>query len=66
VQRPFRLIKQPLEIEVLKLRDIFSNTYKLYEEDGVGRIKLTNNTDKPMDSIKVSFVLKNVMDIQRK
>lgn len=54
--------KAPLEIEVLKLRDIFSNTYKLYEEDGVGQIKLTNNTDKPMDSIKVSFVLKNVMD----
>jgi sugar lactone lactonase YvrE/tetratricopeptide (TPR) repeat protein len=54
--------KAPLEIEVLKLRDIFSNTYKLYEEDGVGRIKLTNNTDKTLDSIKVSFVLKNVMD----
>lgn len=54
--------KAPLEIEVLKLRDVFSNTYKLYEEDGVGRIKLTNNTDKPMDSVKVSFVLKNVMD----
>ena len=54
--------KAPLEIEVLKLRDIFSNTYKLYEDDGVGRIKLTNNTDKPMDNIKVSFVLKNVMD----
>ena len=54
--------KAPLEIEVLKLRDVFSNTYKLYEEDGVGRIKLTNNTDKNMDNIKVSFVLKNVMD----
>ncbi|HUX90241.1 MAG TPA: tetratricopeptide repeat protein [Gallionellaceae bacterium] len=54
--------KAPLEIEVLKLRDIFSNTYKLYEEDGVGRIKLTNNTDKAMNNIKVSFVLKNVMD----
>lgn len=54
--------KAPLEIEVLKLRDIFSNTYKLYEDDGVGRIKLTNNTDKTMENIKVSFVLKNVMD----
>lgn len=54
--------KAPLEIEVLKMRDIFSNTYKLYEEDGVGRIRLTNNTDKIMDNIKVSFVLKNVMD----
>lgn len=54
--------KAPLEIEVLKLRDIFSNTYKLYEEDGVGKIRLTNNTDKTLDNIKVSFVLKNVMD----
>ena len=54
--------KAPLEIEVLKLRDIFSNTYKLYEDDGVGRVKLTNNTDKTMEKIKVSFVLKNVMD----
>ena len=54
--------KAPLEIEVLKLRDIFSNTYKLYEDEGVGRIKLTNNTDKAMENIKVSFVLKNIMD----
>ena len=54
--------KAPLEIEVLKLRDVFSNTYKLYEEDGIGNIRLTNNTDKPLDNVKVSFVLKNVMD----
>lgn len=54
--------RAPLEIEVLKLRDVFSNTYKLYEQDGVGRIKLTNNTDKPIEKIKVAFMLKNVMD----
>jgi tetratricopeptide (TPR) repeat protein len=54
--------KAPLEIDVLKLRDVFSNTYKLYEEDGVGRIKLTNNTDKIIENIKVRFELKNVMD----
>jgi tetratricopeptide (TPR) repeat protein/fibronectin type 3 domain-containing protein len=54
--------KAPLEIEVVALRDIFSNTYKLYEDEGVGSIRLTNNTDKPLDNIKVSFVLKNVMD----
>jgi hypothetical protein len=54
--------KAPLEIEVLSLSNVFSNTYKLYEEDGVGRISLTNNTDKIIESIKVSFVLKNVMD----
>lgn len=54
--------RAPLEIDVIKLRDVFSNTYKLYEQDGVGRIKLTNNTDKPIEKIKVSFMLKNVMD----
>ncbi len=54
--------RAPLEIEVLKLHDVFSNTYKLYEQDGVGRIRLTNNTDKPIEKIKVAFMLKNVMD----
>lgn len=52
----------PLEIEVVNLRDIFSNTYKLYEQDGIGRIKLTNNTNKTIEKIKVSFALNNVMD----
>ncbi|MDO8262664.1 MAG: tetratricopeptide repeat protein [Gallionella sp.] len=52
----------PLEIEVVKLRDIFSNTYKLYEQDGVGRIKLTNYTNKTIENIKVSFLLNNFMD----
>jgi hypothetical protein len=54
--------RPPLEIEVVKLSEIFSNSYKLYERDGIGRIKLTNNTDKAMDKIRVSFVLKNFMD----
>ncbi len=54
--------RPPLDIEVVKLSDVFSNSYKLYERDGIGRIKLTNNTDKAMDKIRVSFVLKNFMD----
>jgi sugar lactone lactonase YvrE len=52
----------PLEIDVLKMRDIFSNTYKLYEQDGVGLIKLTNYTNKTIENIKVSFLLMNFMD----
>ncbi len=52
----------PLEIEVLKLRDVFSNSYKMYEQDGVGRIKLTNNTEQPIEKIKVSFMLNQFMD----
>lgn len=52
----------PLEIEVLKLQNVFSNSYKLYEEDGIGLIKLTNNTDKPIEKITISFMLNNFMD----
>lgn len=52
----------PLEINVVKLRDVFSTTYKLYEQEGIGRITLTNNTDKPLERIKVSFMLNNFMD----
>jgi DNA-binding beta-propeller fold protein YncE len=54
--------KAPLEIEVVKLRPIFSNTYKLYEEDGVGVVKLTNNTNKDMEGVTFSFLLKDFMD----
>jgi sugar lactone lactonase YvrE len=54
--------RPPLDIEVIKLNDIFSNSYKLYEKNGIGSIRLTNNTDKPMEKIRVSFVLKNFMD----
>ncbi len=52
----------PLEIDVVKLDDIFSNSYKLYEQNGIGRIKLTSNTGKPIEKIKVSFMLNNFMD----
>ncbi len=52
----------PLEIDVVKLDDIFANSYKLYEQNGIGRIKLTSNTSKPIEKIKVSFMLNNFMD----
>ncbi|KAF0204284.1 MAG: Fibronectin type III domain [Gallionellaceae bacterium] len=54
--------KAPLEIEVLSLRPIFSNTYKLYEAGGVGVAKLTNNTNKDMEGVTFSFLLKDFMD----
>lgn len=52
----------PLDINVVELHDVFSNTYKLYEQDGIGTVKLTNNTRTPQKNIKVSFVLNNFMD----
>ncbi|MDO8413779.1 MAG: 6-bladed beta-propeller [Gallionellaceae bacterium] len=54
--------KAPLDIEVVKLMDIFSGSYKLYEKSGIGRVKLINNTDKTIEKIKVNFVLKGFMD----
>jgi tetratricopeptide (TPR) repeat protein len=55
--------KPPLEMEVLDFRPIFTNSYKLYEKDGVGTVKLTNNTDKDMDEVTLSFLLKDFMDV---
>lgn len=54
--------RPPLEIEIVQLRDVFSNSYKIYESDGVGKIKLTNNTNKSMDRVKVTFQLRDFMD----
>lgn len=54
--------RAPLDIDATHLHNVFSNSYKLYERDGVGTIKLTNNTRSPMNDIKVSFVLNNFMD----
>lgn len=54
--------RPPLDIEVIKLRDIFSNTYKLYEQEGVGLIRLTNNTNKTMERLRIFFTIKNFMD----
>jgi tetratricopeptide (TPR) repeat protein/DNA-binding beta-propeller fold protein YncE len=54
--------RAPLEIDATELHNVFSNTYKLYETEGVGKIKLTNNTSGAMLNIKVSFVLNNFMD----
>ncbi len=54
--------RPPLEIEVVQLRDVFSNSYKIYERDGIGQIKLTNNTNKTMERLKVTFQLRDFMD----
>ncbi|MCW8888082.1 MAG: 6-bladed beta-propeller, partial [Gammaproteobacteria bacterium] len=52
----------PLELDIIEMSDVFSNTYKIYEENGIGRIKLTNNTGDNMQNIKIGFTLKNFMD----
>jgi DNA-binding beta-propeller fold protein YncE/tetratricopeptide (TPR) repeat protein len=54
--------KVPVEIDVLEMEDVFSNTYKIYETDGIGRIKVTNNTREPISRLKVYFTVKKFMD----
>jgi hypothetical protein len=54
--------KPPLEIEVLAMSDIFSNTYKIYENEGIGKVRLVNNTRDQIGSLKLSFAVKEFMD----
>ncbi len=54
--------KPPLEMEIRELSDIFSNTYKIYETEGIGKVRLTNNTRDPIVSLKLAFSIKEFMD----
>lgn len=54
--------RPPLEIAVVRIADIFSNTYKIYETDGIGRVRVTNNTRDRISRIKLSFTIKEFMD----
>jgi DNA-binding beta-propeller fold protein YncE len=54
--------KPPLEVDVLEMSNIFSNTYKIYETEGIGRVRLTNNTRDPIGSLKLSLAVKEFMD----
>ena len=61
VTLPFN--KAPLEIEVLNLHPVFSNAYRLYEQDGVGTVRLTNNTGKEIEGATLSFLMQAFMDV---
>jgi tetratricopeptide (TPR) repeat protein len=52
----------PLDINVLRVQDVFSNAYKIYENEGIGKIRLTNNTGFAIPKIKVAFIMKEFMD----
>lgn len=54
--------KPPLEIDVVDMQNVFSNTYKNYETAGIGWILITNNTGVAINKIKVSFSIKDFMD----
>ncbi len=54
--------RPPIEMDVIKMEDIFANTYKNYESEGLGRIKIRNNTMDKIARLKVSFTIKDFMD----
>lgn len=54
--------KPPLEINFVEMKNIFSNTYKLYENQGLGKIKVTNNMDVAVVKLKLTFTIKEFMD----
>ncbi len=54
--------RPPIEIDVFQMHDIFSSTYKIYENEGIGRINVVNNTKDCIFRLKVSFSIKEFMD----
>lgn len=54
--------RSPLEIEIVNVRNLFSNTYKVYEETGLGTVRLTNNTGVAIGNINLLFTMKEYMD----
>lgn len=54
--------RPPLEVDVVKIEDIFSNTYKYYENKGIGTVRITNNTHNKIARLKMAFSIKEFMD----
>ena len=54
--------KAPLGIASVNIGNIFSNTYKIYENSGLGQIVLTNNTGGVISNIVLLFTVKEFMD----
>jgi len=54
--------KPPVEIEVTKVSNVFSNNYKQYEREPLMRVKIKNNTGDRITKLKVSFMIKEFMD----
>jgi tetratricopeptide (TPR) repeat protein/DNA-binding beta-propeller fold protein YncE len=54
--------KVPVEVLTTDLKYIFSANYKYYTSNPLGKITVKNNTNKFIESIKVSFYIKEYMD----
>lgn len=56
------LTRPPLEIDVIDMNDLFTNNYKLYETEGIGRVRIRNNTSERIARLKVTFTARDFMD----
>jgi hypothetical protein len=56
------MTRPPLEVDILEMKDIFTNNYKIYETEGIGRINIRNNTDEQITRLKVSLSARGIMD----
>jgi DNA-binding beta-propeller fold protein YncE len=54
--------KPPIEIEVVKMNNVFSNSYKIYENEGIGKVRLINNIRESVQQLKLGFTIQNFMD----
>ncbi|WP_291315002.1 tetratricopeptide repeat protein [Desulfuromonas sp.] len=54
--------RPPVEIYILEMQDIFSSNYKIYENEGIGLVRVTNNTSDHISRLKVFFTIKDFMD----
>ncbi len=52
-----------IEVSLISLvENIFSGSYRDYEKNGMGRVRLKNNTQMAIRDVKVSFMIKDFME----
>lgn len=56
------LTAPPIEISKIELNEIFAAAYKYYESHPLGKIVVTNNTDRAYSRVKLGFTIKDFMD----
>ena len=52
----------PIEITKIEIGEIFAAAYKYYESHALGKVVVTNNTDRAYPRVKLSFRIKDFMD----
>jgi DNA-binding beta-propeller fold protein YncE/tetratricopeptide (TPR) repeat protein len=56
------LTAPPIEISKIEISEIFSAAYKYYEAHALGKIVVTNNTERTYSKVKLGFTIKDFMD----